>query len=111
MTQKLKPFFVNGTRAGYRFYCPGCERAHVYYVGPNQWEFNGNLEKPSFTPSLRNYHPAYVDPDTGQKVPEKTLCHLFVTDGQIVYCGDCPHALSGQTVPLPDWPWPSEAPE
>ena len=27
-----------------------------------------------------------------------------VRDGQIEFCSDSTHALSGQTVPLPDWP-------
>ena len=102
---KLKPFSEHGVRRGYRFYCPGCQRAHHYYTGPGQWTFNENLEKPTFTPSLRVFVPAHDNPDMpGQRVAEKTVCHLFVTDGNIVYCGDCDHALNGQTVPLPDWP-------
>lgn len=105
MNPKLKPVSsVDGVRLGYRFYCPGCERAHLYYTGPGQWTFNGDLEKPSFTPSLLLSTPEHTDPDTGQRVPRKTVCHLFVTDGKIIYCGDCDHQLNGQTVPLADWP-------
>ena len=50
------------------------------------------------------YHPKHNDPVTGKEVPEKTLCHLFITDGQIKFCGDCVHDLNGTTVPLCDWP-------
>jgi hypothetical protein len=30
------------------------------------------------------------------------LCHYFIVDGRIRYCGDCQHELAGQTVDLPD---------
>lgn len=97
---KIQPIEVEGKLIGYHFECPPCKRIHVFYTGPNQWVFNGNFEKPSFTPSLRNFIPAHVDPDTGEKVPEKTTCHLHVTDGEIRYCGDCPHELAGKTIPM-----------
>jgi hypothetical protein len=89
----------------YVFYCPGCKEAHSYRVDmPDHlvkdrpcWTFNGNVDSPSFTPSLR----LFVRLEGGG---EKTLCHLFVTDGKIIYCGDCDHELNGQTVDLPDLP-------
>ena len=47
--------------------------------------------------------------ETGEKYLAKPYwldpsekCHLFVTDGKIIYCGDCTHELSGQTVDLPN---------
>ncbi len=75
----------------YMFQCPACGNCH----GPNQtWTFNGDLDKPTFTPSLlvtsRNEHgPA--------------RCHGFITDGKIQYLGDCTHSMVGQTVEIPDW--------
>lgn len=84
----------------YYFYCPGCGHAHGYTVEcgiPNQnWYFDQS--KVSFTPSLRVY---VTDPESKK---ETTLCHLFITDGKILFCGDCPHKLNGQTVALPDFP-------
>jgi hypothetical protein len=52
------------------------------------------MERPTFTPSVRHYIPAR----DGR--PEKTTCHYFITDGQMVYCGDCEHELAGKTVPM-----------
>lgn len=81
----------------YSFYCPGCKYQHVYPVlnDGSGWQFNGNLETPSFTPSLLNT----TKDEEGKTVK---VCHLFITDGKICYCGDCTHELSGQTVELPE---------
>lgn len=46
--------------------------------------------------------------EAGAKGRQTTRCHLFVTNGQIIYCGDCPHDLAGKTVDmLPVSQWPS----
>lgn len=98
----------------FMFWCPGCEEPHQYRVGGEtpdpKWTFNGNVDRPTFTPSLLCFTD-YSDQDDADgkpiRLPEgqrRTLCHLFVTDGQIVYCGDNPHKLNGQTVPLPELP-------
>lgn len=75
----------------YRFYCPGCKCDHSYDCrtdgGRPSWTFNGDLELPTFTPSL-------LYPDR--------VCHLFVTDGRIQYLGDCTHELAGHQVDLPE---------
>ena len=77
------------------FYCPACRREHPYNINndnpKHNWSFNNDLDKPSFTPSLR-----VLDGKGG------TECHLFVTDGIIHYCGDCPHELAGKSVALPE---------
>lgn len=65
--------------------------------GPN-WVFNGDVNKPDFKPSVRVFTPE----DKEAKTPEETLCHYFINNGKIAYCGDCKHALSGQTVDLPE---------
>lgn len=95
---------------GYLFYCPGCKEMHHYVTEPKslgpKWTFNGNVEKPTFKPSLRLFTTDDED-DNGQKLPqpvERTICHLFVTDGQIIFCGDSDHDLKGQTVALPELP-------
>jgi hypothetical protein len=77
------------------FWCLGCKTAHRYTT--DRWQWNGSLDKPTFTPSL------LVAPD----MPE-LRCHLFVTDGVIKYCDDCHHALKGQTMTMPDFPPSSE---
>lgn len=79
------------------FHCLGCDRSHPYRVRSSDpkrpvWSFNGDVEKPSFSPSLLVHGSA-----------ETPRCHLFVTDGQIRYCSDSEHDLAGQVVALPDW--------
>ena len=95
----------------YWFWCEPCGTNHSYRTnnakgesGPI-WTFNGSMELPTFTPSLlyRTKRPrdGRVNPD-GTFDPVDWVCHLFVTNGQIAYCGDCTHDLRGKTVPLPE---------
>jgi hypothetical protein len=102
---------------GLMFRCPGCNENHAVWVGDGtgpRWGWNGDVEKPTFTPSVlvRNGH--YLNPDKcwckfnatrPDEPPSFTCkqCHSFVTDGQIQFLSDCSHALAGQTVPLPDF--------
>jgi hypothetical protein len=77
----------------YAFHCPGCGHAHAVTVngkknGSNaSWEWNGSMDKPTFTPSLNVVG----------------YCHSFVRDGNIQFLSDCTHKLAGQTVEIPDW--------
>ena len=90
-----------GQLYGWAFWCPACDGAHIMHTGP--WSFNGNQERPTFTPSLL----VYATKPTGQELPGYKLqkrCHLDITDGQIIYHGDSEHGMRGQTVPLVDWP-------
>jgi hypothetical protein len=82
----------------YWFYCSGCKCSHPFTVGPQlpnygkaRWQFNGDFEKPTFTPSL------LCNPD---HAPSR--CHLFLTDGKIIYLSDCFHELAGKTIDCPD---------
>jgi len=88
----------------YSFFCPGCKHVHSYAVSNDnsQWQFNGNIESPSFTPSLLN-RMTTKNPVTGVYDIEEERCHLFVTDGKIIYCGDSMHELAGKTVELPEF--------
>lgn len=92
------------------FRCPGCDDNHQIYVGT--WTFNGNLERPTFTPSVlirgnqwpKDEYPEYHKAAHSRVSPGGvTVCHSFVTDGRIQFLGDCTHALAGQTVDLPEW--------
>lgn len=79
---KIRPM-PGGVR--YVFWCPGCQETHSYDVkwDGSAWKFNGDMDKPSFTPSLKY-----------------DKCHLFVKDGVIEYCNDCRHHLNNKDVPL-----------
>lgn len=93
-----------GELHGWMFVCPGCGRDHV--VTP-AWTFNGDLERPTFSPSLLlrgvecptdEEHARLM---AGEKVPPRPLvCHSFIRDGRIEFLGDCTHALAGKTVDL-----------
>lgn len=75
-----------------------------------RWGFNGNVNSPSFTPSV---NVSATDEDTGEVVHR---CHYFIKLGAdcgsqyladkpyIQFLGDCTHSLKGQTVPLPELP-------
>lgn len=104
------------------FWCPGCETAHQVRVDASHgtaWTWNGDAERPTFSPSVlvRSGHhvPGQEGKDcwctfeqrTGQKLPAGTscrVCHSFVRDGRIEFLQDCTHALAGQTVDIPPWP-------
>lgn len=72
-----------GTDHIFLFQCPGCDCLHY---ADERWQWNGSLDKPTFTPSI---------------VVEG--CHSFVTDGKIRYLSDCTHQLAGREIELPDW--------
>ena len=46
----------------------------------------------------------YADPNYKDEDNLSGVCHYFVTNGQIIFCGDCTHAMKGQTAPLPELP-------
>jgi hypothetical protein len=104
---KLQPF-TNSDHSveGLSFYCPACDHLHAFYtkhafngVVKETWNFDGNLDKPSFTPSLKNTCDNHPD-------PKQRCCHLTVTNGKIKYHDDCSHLMAGRTIDLPDR-WPS----
>lgn len=90
---------------------------HIIHTIPDQpsgngktaWGFNGNMERPTFTPSLLvRFTEALTDDEierlhAGEKItPVDVVCHSFITDGMIQFLGDCTHSKAGQTVPLGD---------
>lgn len=106
------------------FRCPGCNCAHRVVVVPNWWSWNGDTERPVFSPSVlvRSGHHAshfklgdncwctYNAESPDDPAPFVcSVCHSFVgssdgsTPGRIQFLADCTHALAGQTVDLPQW--------
>lgn len=84
------------------FWCSGCEERHQ--IDTNEWEFNGDYQNPTFSPSYLtwidpnpNADPKY-DPDG--KYRNGFRCHSFIKDGKIEFLSDCTHKLAGQTVNL-----------
>lgn len=75
--------------AGYVHYCEGCDETHVI---PHSWDFNGDMEAPTFSPSIRHLCKYGVD-DKADKI-----CHYAINHGKIEYCGDCTHDLAGKVL-------------
>jgi hypothetical protein len=124
----LSPILRNGADNALIWWCPGCDGPHKIHTGEGagpRWGYNGNAEKPTFTPSVlvtwtepanRHNHEAMQRDlaeaqrrrEAGEqnvRVPQANkVCHSFVVDGQMQMLSDCTHALAGQTVPIPPWP-------
>lgn len=104
---------LEGGRIAFR--CPGCEsHHHVTVDGSRGWTWNGDVDKPTFSPSVLVRSGHYIPNHTGKcwcTPPEDgedwgfkcECCHSFVIDGNIQFLSDCSHELAGQTVPLPDF--------
>lgn len=110
---KVKLHEVEDTRyESYEFHCPGCGHSHVYYTknpeGRPVWSFNGDVNNPTFTPSLLNRWGKHADPEWQEPTEPAPshgwsgTCHLYVTNGQIQYLGDCSHHLAGTTIEMED---------
>lgn len=105
-----------------RFWCPGCDGPHDLLVGEGagpRWCWNGKIDTPTFTPSVlvRTGHHVpgtkrrpdgnciYCEENAREgEASDCSICHSFVTGGQIQFLTDSTHKLAGQTVPLPDYP-------
>jgi hypothetical protein len=121
---KIKPEFVPDPNAKggfshdgrYSFKCPGCGHEHfIHTLNPMHngaiWDFNGDVDKPTFSPSVRVMRGHYVP---GQPKPPDCpncqagdnicgQCHFFIREGKIDFCGDCTHPLNGKTgIDLPE---------
>lgn len=90
---------------GYTFWCLGCEEYHQINTNKVQWEFNGDLEKPTFSPSYLTW----LDPNPNANVERKPewekfrlgfRCHSYIKEGKIEYLGDCTHKLAGKIVDM-----------
>lgn len=102
--------FLRRMDGGYCFWCPGCGDTH--YVGVERplangaaWSFDGDLEAPTFAPSILVMNASAVDPSFIHEPGDPPdICHSFIQQGRITFCADSTHELAGQTVDLPRWP-------
>ena len=85
------------------WWCEPCDSHHSVpvVVGPNPpekkvWGFNGDLKKPTLTPSV--HYLGWKD----QNGNIKGKCHLFLRNGMVQYLSDCSHDMAGKTVKVQD---------
>jgi hypothetical protein len=109
MTVLFGPF-LNQLEGGYMARCPGCDEVHFIptnpfrYAGRPCWDFNGNPDAPTFSPSLLIRTGRAVDPNfVREEGDPPDVCHSFIRDGQWQFCSDSTHHLAGQTVPMLPW--------
>jgi hypothetical protein len=76
----------------YIFDCPGCGMSHGFN---KTWQFDGNFESPTVSPSLLTRIPNH-------KGKPDYKCHLFIKDGKLDFLNDCDHELAGQRVDMED---------
>ncbi len=94
---KLGPF-LRKAQDRYLHFCPACEEVHPIGLS---WTFDGNLEAPTFAPSVRHtIYPLSTTPAAPR------ICHYFIRAGRIEFCGDCTHEFAGKIVPLVPLPVP-----
>lgn len=95
---KLATTERDGKIIGYLMRSPGSGAIVCFYTKDSgeccHWDFNGDMERPTFSPSMLLYPNNLHGRD-----------HFFVRDGKIQYLSDCDHALAGQTVDMVDFSW------
>lgn len=99
--------YLDGHRE-YHFHCPGCNVGHSFVTQWSEarkiefknlkfdtptWQFNGDIERPTFTPSL-------LYKWSNEHSKKNHVCHLYVTDGVIQFLNDCTHCFAGKKTPL-----------
>jgi hypothetical protein len=105
---------------GLSWHCEGCDDRHSIKHGPGGWAWNGNADKPTFTPSVlvRSGHHAtgftgscwctYNAEQVAKGLEPSgytcNICHTFITDGMVQFLSDCTHHLAGKTVPMAPMP-------
>ena len=109
---QVSKFLRSTTDNGFLFRCPGCNVVHVIHYGAGdgpRWNWNNNVDKPTFTPSILVRYSRYEPPATlenmnvGPQTRVDMVCHSFITNGVIQFLNDCTHKLADQTVDMVEW--------
>jgi len=99
------------------FECPACGVPHGVNCGKGygpMWSWDGNIDKPTFSPSVLVIAQYYEPPATEENIQKirsgeikqakvEYRCHSFVRAGRIQFLNDCTHELAGKTVDIPEW--------
>ena len=87
---------------GYHLRCPGCGWVHHFRTVPSKlnrrngepypvWGFDGNLEKPTFNPSMLVI---------GADLDGESRCHSYLKGGIWEFLSDCTHENAGRKMPV-----------
>jgi len=81
---------------------------------PDSWQFDGNVDKPTFSPSFKHEGMKTIRDDKGRWTgeweydshgkPMREICHYILTNGILHYCTDCTHSMAGQSIPMAELP-------
>lgn len=69
-----------------QFMCPACKMRHSFN---STWEFNGDYDLPSVSPSILTYGHRFDE--NHNSVPFR--CHSWITKGKIKFFSDCSHEI------------------
>ena len=83
-------------------FCPACDMTHGFRVNlgdsvmvhENPWDFNGDYDRPTFSPSM------FANRDFWA-TPHHPSCHSYLENGIWRYLPDCSHQYAGQELALP----------
>lgn len=112
MPRKGKFLVCTEDEHDYLFWCPGCDTYHgirdKQAKGSGaKWDFNGDMEGPTFEPSYLTGMPKSDGKGNIERFAIQR-CHSYIRNGMIEFLSDCHHKLAGQTVPLPNLPFEQE---
>ena len=72
--------------------------------GDGAWGWNGSVDAPTFSPSIKVTWPANPAAIDGfEEWRTERICHSFVRDGMIEFCDDSTHTGKGRMIALPEW--------
>jgi hypothetical protein len=97
-THELVTFDQSGHYA-WLVWCPACDGPHTFDA---RWTFNGDHERPTFTPSMLE-RMSEVDESGEPTGRDRSRCHSHLTEGVWNYCTDSMHEHAGKTLPAPEW--------
>jgi len=104
----MKIHKVENEPGKFMLFCPACKCGH--WFNDTIWQFNGDMENPTISPSLLVRSGHYAEGKTKEDCEmckkERKFCHIchsYVTNGKIEFLSDSTHDMAGQTVDLEDF--------
>lgn len=87
-----------GPTTAHMVFCPGCRQGHRFDV--DRWSFDGNLEAPTFSPSMLVRQPGWVSIPRDRWVTIPTGPGSGIRAPRDLVGDDCPATLAGMAARL-----------